>query len=203
MGGRVTLVRADIGSPAQVQGLMARAARALGRIDVLINNAAVVHRAPFLEYPLPEWDRSFAVNLRGAFLCAQAAARVMVERGTRGRIINMSSVGGMLAHEHLCAYDSAKAGIQMLTRGIALELAPFGITANCIAPGAIEVDRNRAEFVGAATVRGWKKIIPLGHWGRPEDIAQAVVFLCSDDAGFITGQTLVIDGGQTIALSRP
>jgi NAD(P)-dependent dehydrogenase (short-subunit alcohol dehydrogenase family) len=127
----------------------------------------------------------------------------MVEKGIRGRIVNVSSVGGTLAHRGLCAYDAAKAGMDMLTRCMAVELAPHGITVNAVVPGAIEVDRNRALFASAENAREWKKFIPLGRWGQPEDVARVVVFLASEDAAFVNGQALVVDGGQTAVLPEP
>jgi NAD(P)-dependent dehydrogenase (short-subunit alcohol dehydrogenase family) len=175
----------------------------MGALHVLVNNAAVIRRAAFLEYGDSDWEETIAVNLRAAFLCAQEAARDMVRQGIRGRIVNISSVGGMAAHADLCAYDASKAGMDMLTRSAATALAPMGITVNSVSPGAIEVDRNREEFAGPSAARRWKGVIPLGHWGRPEDIANAVIFLASGEAGFVTGHTLVVDGGQTIALSSP
>lgn len=202
-GRRAVVLKADIGSPLQARALVARAIEKLGKIDVLVNNAATVLRSSFLDFTVEDWDETLAVNLRAVFLLSQAAARDMVKHGTRGRIVNISSIGGMLAHDRLCAYDAAKAGMNMLTRCAALELASHGITVNTIALGAIAVDRNKEEFAGSATLRRWKKIIPVGRVGRPEEIARAMVFLASADAGFINGQTLVVDGGQSIMLSQP
>lgn len=202
-GRNAVALKADIGNPRQASALVARTISELGKINVVVNNAATVLRATFLDFAVEDWDRTFAVNLRGAFLLTQAAARSMVDKGTGGRIVNISSIGGLLAHDSLCAYDAAKAGMNMLTRCAALELGPHGITVNTIAPGAIEVDRNKQEFEGNAATQYWKKTIPVGHWGRTEDIARAVVFLASPDAGFINGQTLVVDGGQSIMLSQP
>jgi len=202
-GRRAVTLKADIGKPREAKAVVQRALSAMGRIDVVVNNAAIVRWAPFLDFRVSDWDETLAVNLRGAFLCAQEAARAMVARHIKGRIINISSIGGILAHDRLCAYDAAKGGMAMLTRCAALELAPHGITVNEIAPGAIEVDRTRREFEGPGMARRWKKIIPVGEWGQPEDIARAVLFLASDDAHYITGQTFVVDGGQSIRLSQP
>jgi len=203
LGRRAAVLRADIGIARQARALVGRAFVEMGALHVLVNNAAIVRCAPFLEYRLEDWEATFAINLRAAFLCAREAARMMVRAGIRGRIINISSIGGMLAHTDLCAYDASKAGMDMLTRSAAAALGPRGITVNSVSPGAIEVKRNKSEFAGASAVRRWKSVIPLGHWGRPEDIANAVIFLASDEARFITGHTLVVDGGQTIALSSP
>ncbi|MFH1006414.1 MAG: SDR family oxidoreductase [Candidatus Latescibacterota bacterium] len=200
-GRRAVVLKADIGNPGEVAALVGRVLSELGRVDVLVNNAATVIRAPFLDFALADWDQTFAVNLRGAFLLSQAAARSMNDGGIKGRIINISSVGGMIAHDSLCAYDAAKAGMNMLTRCAARELGPLGITVNAIVPGAIEVDRTKEEFADPARSDRWKRVIPVGRRGQPEEIARAVVFLASQDAGFINGQTLVIDGGQSVVLS--
>lgn len=164
---------------------------------------AVIRRAPLLEFSELHWEETFAVNLRAAFVCAQEVARAMVRQGIHGRIINISSVGGLIAHSNLCAYDASKAGMDMFTRSAAVELAHWAITVNSVSPGAIGVERNRDEFATASAVRRWRSVIPLGHWGEPEDIAHAVIYLASDEAAFVTGHTLVVDGGQTIALTSP
>ena len=203
LGRRAEALKADLSSSREARRLVQRALTAMGAIHVLVNNAAVIRRAPFLEFSEKDWEQTLAINLRAAFVCTQEAARAMVLQGIRGRIVNISSVGGMLAHTDLCAYDASKAGMDMLTRSAAAALGPRGITVNSVSPGAIEVKRNKSEFAGASAVRRWKSVIPLGHWGRPEDIANAVIFLASDEARFITGHTLVVDGGQTIALSSP
>ena len=203
LGRRAEVLKADLSSPREARKLVQRALTAMGAVHVLVNNAAVVRRAPFLDFSEKDWEETIAVNLRAAFVCAQEAARAMARQGIRGRIINISSVGGLLAHSELCAYDASKAGMDMLTRSAAVELAPRGITVNSVSPGAIGVERNKLEFAGAAAARRWKGVIPLGHWGRPEDIANAVVYLASEEAGFVTGHTLVVDGGQTIALTSP
>jgi NAD(P)-dependent dehydrogenase (short-subunit alcohol dehydrogenase family) len=203
LGRRAVLLKADIGKAKQARLLVKRAVEELGPLHVLVNNAAVVRRASFLDYGEREWEETFAVNLRAAFICTQEAARTMIAQGIQGCIVNVSSVGGLLAHANLCAYDASKAGLDMLTRCTALELASQGIRVNSVVPGAIEVQRTKDEHAGATMVRRWRKLIPLGHRGQPEDIAKAVIFLASDDARFVTGQTLVVDGGQTIVLSGP
>jgi NAD(P)-dependent dehydrogenase (short-subunit alcohol dehydrogenase family) len=202
-GGMALALKADIRSPVEARSLVARTIEAMGALHVLVNNAAVVRRASFLDYSESDWDETIAVNLRGPFICAQEAARAMARLAIRGRILNISSVGGMLAHANLCAYDASKAGLDMLTRSEAVALAPLGITVNSVCPGAIRVERNRDEFAGAEAERLWKRIIPLGTGGQPEDVAAAVVFLASEEAGFITGHVLVVDGGQSITLYSP
>jgi NAD(P)-dependent dehydrogenase (short-subunit alcohol dehydrogenase family) len=203
LGRRAETLTADLSHAREARQLVRKASEKMGAVHVLVNNAAIVRRAPFLEFSETDWEATFAVNLRAAFICAQEAARGMARQKIHGRIINISSVGGLVAHTDLCAYDASKAGMDMLTRSVAVELAPLGITVNSVSPGAIRVERNQDEFAGASAVRRWKSVIPLGHWGSPEDIAAAVVFLASGEAGFITGHTLVVDGGQTIALTSP
>jgi NAD(P)-dependent dehydrogenase (short-subunit alcohol dehydrogenase family) len=203
MGRRAVTFKTDLGSARQIERMVTGAIAEMGRIDILVNNAAVVRYAPFLSYPIEDWDWTMSVNLRGAFLCSRAVARSMVEKGIRGRIVNLSSLGGRLAHKGLCAYDAAKAGMEMLTRCMAVELAPHGIIVNAVVPGAIEVERNRAEFRSAKNAPKWKKAIPLGRWGQPEDIARVVVFLVSEDAAFVNGHSLVVDGGQSAVLPEP
>lgn len=200
---RAEVFEADLAEAPAARALVQKAIAALGPIHVLVNNAAVIRRARFLEYRQDDWDETIAVNLRAAFLCAQEAARAMVAQRIRGRIINLSSVGAIRAHSDLCAYDASKAAIETLTRSIAVALAAHGITVNSVSPGAIAVERNKDEFAGAEAVQRWKSAIPLGHWGRPEDIAGAVMYLASEEAGFVTGHTLVVDGGQTITLACP
>jgi NAD(P)-dependent dehydrogenase (short-subunit alcohol dehydrogenase family) len=203
MGRHAVAIKADLGSPREARSLVAQAVDAMGAIHVLVNNAAIVRRAAFLEFTEADWDETLAVNLRGTFLCTQEAARAMVRLGIRGRIVNISSVGGMLAHADLCAYDASKAAIDMLTRSAAFALGSHGIAVNAVSPGAIEVERNRDEFEGEQGAARWRNIIPFGRWGRPEDIARAVLFLAADETQFLTGQVLVVDGGQTIALASP
>lgn len=203
MGRRAEVIEADLGDPEAARSLARRAVESMGAVHVLVNNAAVIRRAAFLEFGDAAWEETMAVNLRAVFLCSQEIARDMVRRGIRGRIIAVSSVGGMIAHADLCAYDASKAGVDMLVRSMAVALAVSGITVNSVSPGAIAVERNADEFTGADAGERWKKVIPVGHPGQPEDVAAAVMYLASDDAGFVTGHTLVVDGGQTVALTSP
>jgi NAD(P)-dependent dehydrogenase (short-subunit alcohol dehydrogenase family) len=200
---RAEVLEADLGSASAARAFVREALATMGSIHVLVNNAAIVRRAPFLEFSETDWEETLAVNLQAAFICAQESARAMVRQGIRGRIINISSVGGMIAHADLCAYDASKAGMDMLVRSMAVALASRGITVNSVSPGAIAVERNKDEFADASAAERWKTVIPVGHWGRPEDVAGAVMYLASDEAEFITGHTLVVDGGQTIALTSP
>jgi NAD(P)-dependent dehydrogenase (short-subunit alcohol dehydrogenase family) len=203
LGVNAFTIPADLRNGAATRSMVESVIAKMGKVDVVVNNAAVVHRSSLLEIPETAWEETFAVNLRAALLCTQVAARSMIACGIRGRIINISSVGGLLAHDDLCAYDASKAGMLALTRCAARELARHGITVNAVVPGAIEVARTQGEFAGVESADRWQDIIPVGHRGNPDDVARAVLFLAAEEAAFITGQAFVVDGGQTITLSQP
>ena len=194
--GEVHGVVADVAVEADVAALFARADRLWPQgLDVLCANAGVGRAQPFLEITVDEWDRTLAVNLRGAFLCGQAAARRMVRQG-RGAIVHMSSTNGLAGERGLAAYNASKAGIVLLSKTMAIELAPFGVRVNCVNPGWIDTEIHRDSNLDAALVAGYMQKIPLGRAGRPEEVAAAVCYLVSDDAAFVTGAELVVDGGQ-------
>lgn len=196
--GRAALtVRADVSTPAGAERLTAAAVDRFGRIDILVNNAGVLQRTPFFEITEREWDRIMDVNLKGYFLCAQAAARIMAERES-GVIINISSVCEQLAGVDLTHYGCAKGGVRMLTRQLALELAPYGIRANGIAPGLIETDLNRDDIADPEFRDYRLSLIPLKTIGVPEDVAGAAAFLASDESRLATGSTIFLDAGQSI-----
>ena len=166
---------------------------ALGRIDILINNAGVGGNTPFLEIGLEEWNRIISINLTGAFLVAQAVAREMV-KGSGGKIVNIASLSGQRGGHGRAAYGSAKAGLELLTKVMAVELAPHNINVNNIAPGAIETEM--AKFAhDQATRAAYNYLIPMTRYGTPEEIADAAVFLCSDESRYVHGHTLNVDGG--------
>ena len=190
-------VRADVSASAGAERLMAAAVDRFGRIDILVNNAGVLKRTPFFEITEREWDDIMAVNLKGYFLCAQAAARIMAERGS-GVVINISSVCERLAGVDLTHYGCAKGGVRMLTRQLALELAPYGIRANGIAPGLIETDLNRDDIADPEFRDYRLSLIPLKTIGVPEDVAGAAAFLASDESRLATGSTIFLDAGQSI-----
>ena len=152
-----------------------------------------------MEIEESEWDRIIEVNLKGFFLCSQAAARQMVDQGDGGVIVNMSSAGETVAGRDLTHYCVAKGGVRMLTRQLAFELAPHGIRANAIAPGLIETDLNRSDLAETKFREYRLSMIPLGIIGVPEDIVGAAVFLASDESRMATGATIYLDAGQTIA----
>jgi glucose 1-dehydrogenase len=196
-GGKALAIEADISNPDQVNALVQQTVKAMGRIDILVNNAGMESKHPFTEYPFDLWQKVIAVDLTGPFLCAQAAANAMIRQGSGGRIINISSVHEDLPMPTNAPYCAAKGGLRMLMRTIAVELAPHKITVNNIAPGAIytpidaDVEANRKI---EATLMAE---IPLGRWGRPEEVAGLAVFLASDAAAYCTGSTFFIDGGMS------
>lgn len=170
-----------------------------GAIDVLVNNAGINRRAPIDEFGDGDWRRVLDVNLDGPFSLARTAARSMIQRGA-GRIINIASIMGTVARPTIPAYVTSKAGLTGLTKALAVELAPHGITVNAIGPGYVATEMNAALVADADFDRMVVERTPVGRWGQPAEIAAAVVFLASDEASYITGQTLLVDGGMTVAL---
>jgi 3-oxoacyl-[acyl-carrier protein] reductase len=191
LGAEVLLIEADIRARAQVEKMFAQVVARFGKLDILVNNAGVQTWGPFLDVTEEQWDLVVDTNLKGCFLCTQAAARHMKERG--GAVVNLGSGCNKLAFPRLVAYTASKGGIEMLTKEAAAELGPYGIRVNCIAPGAIESERTRQEDPDYAGT--WSKLTPLGRVGTFADLAPTVVFLASKGASFISGQTIGIDGG--------
>ncbi len=189
-------VEADVSDPAQVQKLVEQAVGKFGKLDILVNNAGIEFKQPFLDFPFDLWQKIIAVDLTGPWLCAQAAARQMVKQGNGGRIINISSVHEDLPMPTNAPYCAAKGGLRMLTRTIALELAPHKITVNNIGPGAIYTPIDKDVEADPNMEKQLMAEIPLGRWGRPEEVAELAVFLASDAAAYITGSTHFIDGGM-------
>ena len=191
--GRALAIRADVADPDSVAAMVGTALEAFGRLDILVNNAGVGGNTPFLEIGLEEWNRIISINLTGAFLVAQACAREMVKRGG-GKIVNIASLSGQRGGNGRAAYGSAKAGLELLTKVMAVELAPHNINVNNIAPGAIETEM--AKFAhDQATRAAYNYLIPMSRYGKPEEIADAAVFLCSDESRYVQGHTLNVDGG--------
>jgi NAD(P)-dependent dehydrogenase (short-subunit alcohol dehydrogenase family) len=197
-GARALAVQADVSDPRAVERMLEQVQAALGPVDILVNNAGVLRRTPFLDIPLEEWEWIMHTNLRGYFLVAQAVARRMVAGDIKGCIVNVSSSSARFATPHLAHYAASKGGITMLTRAMAFELARYGIRVNEVNPGLIETDLNRADVQNPDWLAGRLRGIPLGRVGRPEDVAGAVLFLASHDAGLMTGASVAIDGGATI-----
>jgi len=197
--GEVGGLACDVSQEAEVARLAAAAEAGLGGVDVLANNAGTSRRAPFLEITAAEWDRIIAVNLRGMFLVAQAVTAQMARRGTGGVVVNMSSANGIAGEEDYAHYNASKGGVLLLTKTMAVELGPLGIRVNALCPGYISTPLNAA--ISAGLDPGFEEAyardrIPLRRTGRAEEVAAAYAFLASDDASFINGAGLVIDGGQ-------
>jgi glucose 1-dehydrogenase len=192
---RAILIAGDVGKVADDQRVIAEAVGQLGRVDILVNNAGVERRADFLDVSEADYDLVLHVNLKGVFFLTQAFARHVRERGDGGRIINISSVHEELPFPHFASYCASKGGLKMLMRDLAVELAPLGITVNNIAPGAIRTPINAKLMSDPALMAALLKNIPLERLGTPEDVAGAVAFLAGDDAAYMTGSTLYVDGG--------
>jgi NAD(P)-dependent dehydrogenase (short-subunit alcohol dehydrogenase family) len=197
-GRRAILVQANVAQVEQVQAMVAAVQDGLGTIDVLINNAGVFPRVPFLEMTERDWDHVLDVNLKGSCFCAQSVAKAMIAAGRRGSIVNIASGAALRGSPRGVHYVASKGGILSLTRAMALDLAPYRIRVNAIAPGLTDTAQPRygsseAELVETA------RAIPFGRMAQPDEIAQAAVFLASENAGFVTGQTLHVNGGSYLA----
>jgi 3-oxoacyl-[acyl-carrier protein] reductase len=188
-------VEVDVGRSEQVQALVEQVVARLGGVDLLINDAGIYPRSPFLELAEEEWDRVLATNLKGTFLCSQAAARVMVTQGSGGRIVNMASRAAFDSHPRGAHYSASKAGIVALTRGMAKELAPHHITVNVIAPGVTNTRMPR-QGRSEESVLGLAERIPLGRLAEPEDMVPTLLFLVGETGAYITGQTYHVNGGD-------
>jgi 3-oxoacyl-[acyl-carrier protein] reductase len=193
LGGRAHELTLDISSEGEVERAMAFL-DGLGGIDIMINNAGVFPRSPVLEMDPAEWDFVMSVNLRGTFLCARAAAARMCAQGRGGRIINVTSGAAFVPTPQSAHYAASKAGIVALTRVLALELAPKGITVNAVAPGLTDTAQPRS-FYSEADLDAFAGRIPAGRLGQPEDMIPAVLFLCDSRSGYVTGQTVHVNGG--------
>jgi len=191
-GGRALAVGVDVGDTGQVQAFVDRVVAEHGRLDVMFANAGIAHSAPFLEHPEAAWHRVLRVNLTGVFLSCQIAARQMATQGG-GRIIVTASINGFRGVENLVGYNVAKAGVIEMTKTMAVELAQHHITVNAIAPAQIDTRLTRSLPEDARRRRTER--IPMGRFGEPEDVARAALFLASDDASYVTGHTLAVDGG--------
>ncbi len=191
--GRTSFVTAaDVGNASDVDRMFGEVLARFPRLDILVNNAGTQVWKPLLDLSEAEWDRVIDTNLKGCFLCTQRAARHMKSAGG-GRIINIGSGCNKVPFPNLVSYTASKGGIEMFTRVAAMELGKFGITVNCVAPGAIEIERTRQESSDYAGT--WASLTPLGRVGLPLDVARAVVFFASGAGDFITAQTLWVDGG--------
>ncbi len=194
--GEVLALAGDVTDPAFCDELVARAVERFGRLDILINNAGIGFFEPFLEHTEDSWDRTINTNLKSMFLLGQRAARAMVEQGDGGAIVNMSSSNGHAGEPLLTAYNVSKAGVILLTKTMAVELAPYNIRVNCVSPGFIRTEIAQEAGADEEYIQGYLEKIPLGRYGAPREVANVFAFLASDEASFVTGESVLIDGGE-------
>ncbi len=200
MGRRAVAVRADVSDPSQVEEMASAAFEEFGRVDVLVNNAGIISRAPLEEVSPEEWDRVISVNLNGVFYAMRSFGIRMIRQGG-GSIINVASVAGHTPLEGGGAYSASKAGVIILTRQVAVEWGPKGIRVNAICPGPVLTDMLRSEYT-EEELRKRERLTPAGRLGRPEDVARLAVFLASDDSSYITGAVYDVDGGLSASTYR-
>lgn len=195
LGQPALAVRTDVTDLSDITAMVEQTVDRFGTVDILVNNAGTAVETPFFETTEATWQRLLDVNLKSAFFCSQQVARIMKQRRA-GKIVSVSSTSGFVAGRHEAPYAIAKAGVRMMTSALAAELAPYNININAIAPGLIRTDltTNLFESEEALLQRAREKA-PAGRPGMPDDLAGGVVYLCSDDANYVTGHTLVIDGG--------
>jgi NAD(P)-dependent dehydrogenase (short-subunit alcohol dehydrogenase family) len=201
-GAEVLAVAADVGYASEVKRLFDETLRRFGTVDVLVNNAAWASPiSHFLELDEAHWDAVIRSNLKSVYLCTHRAIEIMVEQHKPGSIISISSFAAARSHRQMAAYDATKGGMEAFTRAVAIDMAPFGIRLNVVGPGAIHTEEFAQQGDEARQRRG--ETVPLGRVGYPEDVAPAVTFLASDDARYITGQILYVDGGILAQLRSP
>lgn len=195
LGVKGIAIKADVSNSADVDAMVRQTVKKFGGIDIIVNNAGIYFSKPLLETTEKDWDRLIGINLKGVFLCTKAAVAEMVKQGRGGKVISISSIAGEVGFANSSAYCASKGGIINLTRELAIELAQHKINVNSIAPGVIETPMTAGMLDDAKTKAGLLASIPWGRIGKPEDIANAVVFLASPEADYITGATLAVDGG--------
>jgi glucose 1-dehydrogenase len=195
-------VKADVSKAAEVQAMVDTTVKAFGTIDVLINNAGLERSVPFLDIDEATWDLMLDVDLKGAFFCAQACGRVMRDSGHGGSIVNISSIHEDVPFPGFTPYCAAKGGLRMMMRNAAIELAPYNIRVNNVAPGAIATPINAETLNHPERVAMLKQIVPLMRMGKPEEVAEVALFLASDRSSYVTGSTYYVDGGM-VRYSQP
>ena len=197
-GGHAIAVQMDVSKEDDVLHAFRTAREKLGGLDLLVNNAGLEHPYDLVEMPLEAWRQVIDVNLTGAFLCAREAARIMLDDGAKGTIVNISSVHEQIPWKKFSHYCASKGGVKLFAQSIARELAPHGIRVVSVAPGAIATPINRDVLADRKSREEVEAEIPLGRWGRVEDVAAAVSWIASDEAEYVVGSTLFVDGGMTL-----
>jgi 3-oxoacyl-[acyl-carrier protein] reductase len=197
-GRKALAVACDVGDGPQVEAAVKRTVDTFGRVDILVNNAGYRIRALLEDLPRHEWDAMIATNLTGVFLFSQAVGRVMIQQKS-GTIVNVSSVAGRSGSRGMAAYAAAKAGVTALTQSLGAEWAKYGIRVNAVAPGPVETEGVLEVWKTPAMIANASREVPLGRLGRPEEIAWAVIFAASDQAQFMTGETMYVSGGPRVA----
>ena len=195
LGRKAVALQVDVTQPDSVRSMVKQAVAGLGSLDVLINSAGVREIVPFLELPVEEWTKVIGTNLTGTFLCSQAVAQHLIAQNKSGKIINLSSVAGLVGVPNRAAYVASKHGVVGLTKEMSMELADKHIQVNAIAPGVVETAMTAGYFDKPDIMASLKKAHPAGRWAQPEEIAKLMLFLASEDADFMTGATIPIDGG--------
>jgi len=199
IGQKALPIQVDVTVRQDIQKMVAETIKQFGKIDILVNNAGVLDFKNFLEIDDENWNKILSVNLRGYLWTAQAVAKEMISK-KQGKIVNIASVAGISAFPQITMYNISKAAVIMLTKSMALELGPLGINVNAIAPGIIETEMTEEMLKDPKTIQGFLSKIPLGRTGKAEDIAGAALFLSSELSNYMTGETVVVDGGWTCHL---
>ena len=194
LGRRSLAVQADITRKDAVDNLVQRAMDEFGVIDILVNNAGIIIRAPLVEQSEEDWDRVIDINLKGCYLCSQAVGKRMIGQ-KKGNIINLASIRAVIPFRGRASYCAAKAGVAMLTRVLALELAGYNIRVNAIGPGWVKTELNKSFWSDPKTLKQIEAEIALGRWAMPSEIANVALFLASDASSYLTGHTILVDGG--------
>jgi glucose 1-dehydrogenase/3-oxoacyl-[acyl-carrier protein] reductase len=200
-GGEALTFESDVQDHGQVNGMIDGILKRWDRIDVLVHNAGINSPAPFLDITEEEWDRHLDINLKGAFLVSQRVCREMAGRNHPGSVIFISSVNGLAAEANLAHYNASKGGMNLLAMSMAIELAPLGIRVNSLCPGFIETRLTKPMIDNGPLIRDYLRTIPMGRVGQPEEVADAALFLASDESRYMTGHCMVVDGGQICKLS--
>jgi len=195
--GKAIAFEMNVTDPSSVRSVVQRAVAELNCIDILVNCAGIREIVPFLQLTFEEWNRVIATNITGTFLCSQFVVKHLVERGRGGKIVNVSSISGLMGLPNRAAYVSSKHAVSGFTKAMAIELGPKNIQVNAVAPGATETPKTEYLFTEEGSAASLRDSIPAGRWGQPEEVASLILFLASEEAEFITGATVPIDGGYS------